>query len=413
MMPQLSFANLLIVAAIAFGAPLLLGLAPRLRLPSVVLEIVAGVIIGPSALGWVKADIPVQVMALLGLAFLLFIAGLEIEYERLRGALLKYTGLGFGMSLALALLVSWGLSVLGLIQAPLFVAIVLTATALGVVIALLKDSGEVSTDFGQLVIAGASIGDFGAIILLSLFFSREMASVGSQLVLLGGFVLLVIAAVAALWRIERAGWFSALLVRLQDTTAQIRVRGAFVLLMIFVVLAEYFGLEAILGAFMAGAILKLIDRDEAMSHPQFRHKLEAIGFGVFIPIFFVASGVRFDLAALLRNPASLVLVPIFLAALLVVRGAPALLYVPLIGRQRASIAGLIQAISLSFIVAAVQIGAELRLLDAGTGAALIAAGLLSVLIFPMLSVTLLRRSAPVMQSDDAPRLTHEASKRKP
>ena len=132
-----------------------------------------------------------------------------------------------------------------------------------------------------------------------------------------------------------------------------------------------------------------------MTHPQFRLKLEAIGFGVFIPVFFVTSGIRFDLAALTSSPVTLLRVPIFLLALLLVRGVPALIYRPLVGNRRSVVAGLLQATSLSFIVAASQIGLELGLITKATGAALIAAGLLSVLIFPILALTLLRRSEPI------------------
>ena len=139
-----------------------------------------------------------------------------------------------------------------------------------------------------------------------------------------------------------------------------------------------------------------------MTHPQFRHKLEAVGFGVFIPAFFVTSGIRFDLAALLSSPATLLRVPIFFGALLLVRGVPALLYRPLVGSRRVVVAGLLQATSLSFIVAASQIGMELGLITKATGAALIAAGLLSVLIFPLLALTLLRRPEVVSPSVPEP-----------
>ena len=184
------------------------------------------------------------------------------------------------------------------------------------------------------------------------------------------------------------------LLQLQDTTAQIRVRGAFVLLVAFVTLASLLGLETILGAFVAGVILRFVDADRMLTHPQFRQKLEAIGFGVFIPVFFVASGIQFDLAALLSSPSTMLRVPIFLAALLVVRGVPALLYRPLVGARRSVIAGLLQATSLTFIVAATQIGLVLGVITKVTGAALIAAGLLSVLIFPVLAFTLLRCGDP-------------------
>jgi Kef-type K+ transport system membrane component KefB len=161
----------------------------------------------------------------------------------------------------------------------------------------------------------------------------------------------------------------------------------------FAALAETLGLEVILGAFIAGAIVSLVDRDQAMTHPDFRRKLEAVGFGFFIPAFFVTSGVRFDLDALTSSTSSVVMVPIFLAALLAVRGIPALLYRRLIDGRRAAIAGMLQATSLPFIVAATSIGLELGLIDAAASAALVGAGLLSVLIFPLGGLLLLQRAA--------------------
>lgn len=183
---------------------------------------------------------------------------------------------------------------------------------------------------------------------------------------------------------------SSLFRRLQDTTAQIRVRGAFVLLVGLAAVAEHLGLEVILGAFIAGAVLTLIDTDRAMTHPQFRLKLEAAGYGIFIPIFFVASGVGFDLDALTESASTLVLVPVFLAVLLAVRGLPALLYRGSIGGRRTAVAALLQSTSLPFIVAAAQIGMELGTISAATGAALVGAGILSVLLFPLAALTVLK-----------------------
>jgi Kef-type K+ transport system membrane component KefB len=188
----------------------------------------------------------------------------------------------------------------------------------------------------------------------------------------------------------------AVLLRLQDTTAEIRVRFAVLLLIAFTALAERFGLESILGAFMAGVIVSLVDRDSG-SHPNFRIKLEAIGFGFLIPVFFVSSGVRLDLKGLLDEPSALIRVPIFLLALLIVRGVPALLYVPRLGRRSALAAGLLQATSLPFIVTATQIGVQLGRISPVTAAALVCAGLLSVLIFPVVSLSLLRSGEPPRQ----------------
>lgn len=391
-MPDVSFFGLLIVAVVAFLAPLLLGLSPARRLPAVVLEIVAGIIIGPSVLGWVRVDLPISILSVLGLAFLLFLAGLEVELERLRGRLLLFIGLGFLLSFVLALAVGYALYLGGEVVSPLLIAIILVATALGILVPVLKDAGESESNFGQLVIAGAMFAEFGSIILLSLFFSRVATSTGTKIILLTGFVLLTMAFALTVLRLERSMRISAVLLRLQDTTAQIRVRGAFMLLVAFVALASALGLEVILGAFIAGVLLRFVDRDSMMTHPQFRQKLEAIGFGVFIPAFFITSGLRFNLSALFASASTVLLIPLFLVALLLVHCLPAIFYRSLVGGRHAIIAGLFQSTSLTFIVAASQIGVELGLIRQATAAALIAAGLLSVVIFPLVALTMLRRS---------------------
>jgi len=399
-MSEIGFSDLLIVTVVAFSAPFLLGLAPGLRLPAVVLEIVAGIAIGPSGFGWVEIDEPIDVLSLIGLAFLLFLAGLEIDFHALRGGLVGIATLGFAASFGLGIAVALILDGLGQVDTPLLVAIILVATSLGIVVPVLKDSDQIASGLGQLVITAASIADFGAVILLSLFFSREATSTSTKLVLLGGFFLVAGAFALAIVGAERSGTLAGVLLRLQDTTAQIRVRGAFVLLVAFVALAESLGLEAILGAFLAGAVVSLVDRDRMLTHPTFRTKLEAVGYGVFIPVFFVASGIRFDLNALFSSASTVVRVPVFLIALLAVRGLPTLLYRSLLGRREVLVAALLQATSLPFIVAASMIGMQLDLLDKATGAALIAAGLLSVLLFPLLALSILRGAEPASLEAD-------------
>lgn len=397
-MEEPSFDGLLVVMIVAFAAPFLLGLAPRLRLPSVVFEIVAGIVIGPSVLGWVEVDSTIEVLSLFGLAYLLFLAGLEIDFDRLRGRLVKLAALGWILSFAISVVVALGLKGLDLIETPLLVAIILCATSLGVIIPVLKDVGELGSRFGQLVLAAASLADFGAIILLSLFFSGE-GGAGSTAVLLGVFAGLLAVTFVVVRGAERSRRVEDDLVRLQDSSAQIRVRAAMVLMVAFVALAEGLGLEVILGSFAAGALVALLDRDQLMTHPHFREKLEAIGFGLFIPVFFITSGIRFDLDALLNDPANLAMVPIFLAALLAVRGLPAIAYRRYLGGPRATVAGILQATSLPFIVAATTIGQDLGLMDAAEASALIAAGLLSVLIFPATGLSLLRGT---MRSENKP-----------
>ena len=410
-MGEPTFTSLLIVVAIAFAAPLLLGLFPRVRLPAVVLELVTGIAIGPSGLGWVEVDPTIEVLAFLGLAFLLFLAGLEIDFMRLRGHVLRLAATGYALSFALAVGLSLALGGAGLVETPLFVAILLSATSLGVIIAVLKDAGESSSAFGQLVIAAGTIADFGAIILLSVFFTGE-GGAGATLFLIG----VLVAMGAAVYLAVRGGEHSMRirddLLRLQDSTAQIRVRGAIVLLVAFAAIAETLGLEVILGAFAAGALLSLLDRDEMMTHAAFRTKLEAIGFGVFIPVFFITSGLRFDLAALFASGSTIAMVPIFLAVLLIVRGLPALLYRGVVSDRQATVAGLFQATSLPFIVAGTMIGLELELIDAAESAALVASGLLSVVVFPALGLGLLRGDDTERRmGEDHPRAQRRADPR--
>jgi Kef-type K+ transport system membrane component KefB len=392
-MPDVSFTNLLVVAAVAVLAPLTVGFAPRLRVPAVVLEIIGGIIIGPSGFGWVRVDLPVQILALFGLAFLLFLAGLEIDVHQLRGRLLRFAVLGYLATLVLGYGAGATFTAAGWVSQPLLIAITLSATSLGLVVPVLKDADQVRSRVGQTALAAASVADFAAIVLLSLFFSSSGGSTGSKVVILGVFAGLVAVTGLAVSGAGRSMRLGQVLVRLQDTTAEIRVRFAVLLLVAFTVLAEKFGLESILGAFLAGAIVGLVDRDSS-SHPNFRIKLDAIGYGFLIPVFFVASGVRLNLTGLLHSPSALARVPVFLLALLVVRGLPAFIGLRTNGTKPTLALGLLQATSLPFIVTATQIGVALGKLSSVTAAALICAGLLSVLIFPLIALVLLRQGEP-------------------
>ena len=331
-------------------------------------------------------------MSLLGLAFLLFLAGMEIDLGGLlRGGALRSAVLGFVLSLAIAFGIGLLLGVAGLIRSPLLVAIMLSATSLGIVVPVLADAGKSQSTLGQLVIAGSSVADFGAVILLSLFFSGDSSSVGSTLLLIGAFVVLVAAIAITVAEFEHVERLNAVLLRLQDTSAQIRVRGALLFLIGFAVLAQLLGLEIILGAFIAGTVLRLVDKDGMMTHAFFKQKLEAVGFGVFIPFFFVVSGIQLDVGALLAGGgAALAPVPIFLLALLLARGLPAILYRTQVDTRGVLAAALLQATSLPFIVATTGIGMGLGILSPATGAALVVAGLLSVVLFPLGALTLLR-----------------------
>jgi len=367
----------------------------RLPVPAIVLEILLGVIVGPQVLGWVHMDAALVVLSTIGLSFLLLLAGLEIDVRHLRGPLLRRASGAFVVSFALAVAVGVGLGMLGLAQSPVLIAVILSATGLGIILPVLKDAGIVETRAGQVIVAGASIAEVVPIVLLSLLFSEDPSvGVGAKLTLLAAFLGFAGVVIAVVLGLERARTVCRTLLDLQDTTAEIRVRGTVALLLVFASLASAFGLESILGAFLAGAALTLLDRDDDMTHTQLYTKLHAVGFGVFIPFFFVATGVSLDVRALMDHGSSLVKIPLFVVALLVVRALPAILYRPLLGSGRDVLAaGLLQATSLSIPLVAGGIGVELGLLQPANYAALVAAGLLSVVIFPRLAVLLLERSA--------------------
>jgi Kef-type K+ transport system membrane component KefB len=392
---NLSFNSVLIIAAVAVLVPLVLGLVPRLPVPEAVLEVIAGIVVGPAVLGWVRVDAPVQVLSDLGLGMLLFLAGLEIDIERLRGPLARLAVSAFAVSVVLGLGCAYAFRLAGQAVQPLLLAIILMSTSAGLLLPLLKDAKEESTGFGQLVMTAAALAEIVPIMLLSLFFSATSATPGAQAVSLAIFaVLLVLAGTALNWvrRLEPAG---RLLNRLSDSSAQLRVRASLTLALAFGVLAYRFGFASILGAFAAGLLVRIVDLARHSPHPQFRVKLEGIGFGFLVPIFFISTGAEFPLKALLTNPAALAAVPLFLAALLLVRGLPALLYVRFAGRRRAAAAGLLQATTLTFVIVATQAGLAGEKITPTAAASLLAAGLLSAAVFPAVARRFLpRRAAP-------------------
>jgi Kef-type K+ transport system membrane component KefB len=393
-MPAISFNNVLIIAAIAVLVPVVLGFLPMVPLPGAVLEVIAGIVVGPSVLGWVHVDAPVEVLSDLGLGMLLFLAGLEIDVQRLRGPLGRLAGWAFCGSAVLGIGCAYVLSLAGLARQPLFLAIVLMSTSAGLLLPLLKDAGEEDTRFGQLVMTAAALAEVGPIMLLSLFFSAASKTAAARVASLAIFIALLAVIGLALGRVRKLESLERLLNRLEDRSAQLRVRAALTLALGFGVLAYRFGFASILGAFAAGLLVRMIDLSGHAPHPQFQVKLEGIGFGFLIPIFFIATGVQFDLNALLGNATAIAEVPLFLLALLLVRGLPALLYTRFVGFRRARIAGLMQATTLTFVIVATQIGLAAGLINSTTSASLLAAGLLSAALFPAAALRLLIPGGP-------------------
>ena len=389
---MISFNSLLIVGAVAVAVPLILGLVPAVKVPAVVLEILGGILVGPAVLGWVHLDVAVRVVSDLGLGFLLFLAGFEIDLRRFDRRILVLVSRAFVLSAMLALLVAYGLQLGGQIRDGLLVAITLMATSLVVLVPILKDADQTETNFGRLIMAAGSLAELAPLVLLSVFFSASSKNPAVDLGLLAGFVTFTAVVVVVTQRIREWGPMRAVVHRLENTSSQLRVRLAITFALAFGVVAEHFGLATILGAFLAGVIVRRTDETPA-SQEEFQGKLEAIGFGFLIPVFFVSTGVGLDIAALFHSTRAIILVPVFLVALLVVRGLPALLYVRVVGRTRAIAAGFMQGTSLTFIVVATTIGIQTGHQRTSTAAALVVAGLLSVIIYPPVALRMLKSAA--------------------
>jgi Kef-type K+ transport system membrane component KefB len=415
-MAAISFNSVLIIAGISVFVPVVLGLLPRLPVPGAVLEVIAGIVVGPSVLGWARIDAPVQVLSTLGLGMLLFLAGLEIDVDALRGPLSRLAGLAFALSAALGLLGGFLFWLAGTGTLPVLLGIILMSTSAGLLLPLLKDAGEAGTEFGQLVMTAAALAEIVPILLLSLLFSAAAKAPGDRIASLAIFVALLVLIGMAMARVRRLRRLDQMLEYLSKRSSQLRVRAALTLALGCGVLAYQFGFASILGAFAAGLLVRIIEVSGREPNRDFLIKLDGIGFGFLVPIFFISTGVAFQLKGLLAHPAALAEVPLFLLALLVVRGVPALLYARTLGRRRAAAGGLLQATTLTFVIVATEIGLATGKVTQATAAALVTAGLLSAALFPAAAARLLverGRGAPGWLGPAARRLRPAARRLRP
>jgi Kef-type K+ transport system membrane component KefB len=400
----LAFDDVLIVMVVAVAVPLVLGMFPSLPIPSSVVEIAAGIVIGPALLNWVTDDQVLSTFSQLGVALLLFLAGLELDFAKLRGRPLQLGLVGFVASLVIGLALALPLGGTDVIIDPLLLAVILSATSLGIVCPVLKDAGILDSHAGTFVVAACSVAEFGSIVALSMFFSPS-GSTGVETVLNLVVLVLVVALIAYLGS-RRGPWrarVDSVVFRLQDSSAQLRVRVAMLLMIALLVVSEGLGFDAILGSFLAGALLSAVtDPKREDEFGQVRHKLEGIGFGFFVPVFFVATGLSFPVDQLFSDWSTALRVPLFFAMLTIARGVPVLFLRRDLSRAELLPSAFLQATSLSFIVVATQIGVELGELRPINAASLVAAGMLSVLLFPALALRLLDRTVSRSEPDTEP-----------
>jgi Kef-type K+ transport system membrane component KefB len=371
-----------IVAVAAIAAITVAALPKRFAPPVVVLELVLGIVIGPEVFELAESSDFVDFFANLGLGMLFFFAGYEIDFERIRGKPLKLGLLGWLLSIGIAYGIGGALAAAGIVVSFLYTGSAMATTAIGTLIPILRDNGELKTRFGTYLLAAGGAGEFGPILLVTLVLSTTNPL--HEAVILLGFVALALGLAIASVRYAWRGWPA--LERTLEASSQLAVRVTVVLIFGLVLLAGELGLDILLGGFVAGMITRLALKGQELA--VFESKLTAVGFGFFVPFFFVASGIAFDLAALgsLEAIGKLLL---FFALFLIVRGAPAMLLYRgvLAARDRAAL-GFYSATELPLVVAITTIATESGHMKTSTAAGLVGAAMLSTLVFPFVGLAL-------------------------
>jgi len=375
-----------IVTIAALAAVTVAAVPKRFAPPVVVVELLLGIVVGPEVLDLAKTDEFIEFFSNLGLGMLFFFAGYEIDFERIKGAPLRLGAWGWLLSIALAYGIGGILAAAGIIVSFLYTGSAMATTAIGTLIPILRDSGELKTRFGTYLLAAGGVGEFGPILLVTLFLSttnplREAA-------VLIAFIVLAIAVALVSVRLAWRGWPA--LERTFEASSQLAVRITVVLVFGLVLLAGKLGLDVLIGGFLAGMIVRLALKGHELQ--VFESKLTAVGFGFFVPFFFVTSGIEFDLAAL-GSATALLKLAMFFVLFLIVRGTPALLLYrhALAARDRAALA-FYSATELPLVVAITTIAIDAGKMRASTAAGLVGAAMLSTLVFPFVGLALRKRS---------------------
>ncbi len=386
--PQLRSVVLVLLASTL--AAVLSRIHGRIRLPTVVVELALGILIGQHVLGIATVNGYVQVLSNFGLAFLFFVAGVEVVELRVAHGLLRLGTTAWMVSLALALVVGFVLQQAGVKAEWWLLGVALCTTALGTLVPILSDARLLETPFGSAVIGRGIAGEFWPIILISVFLTSAYGAWEEVLLLiaLGGLVFLT----STLVLTARPPAVVRVLQETVYTSGQAAVRGSIFVLSAFVLLAADAGFDFVLGAFSAGLIVGLaLDSPEGQD---VRLRLEGIGFGLLIPIYFVATGMAFDLGSLL-SPSGLALAALFLVSFLVIGGASALFWARALDLRRLAGLTLCSATGLPLIAAIVGIGAAHGGISNSVGASLIGAGMISVLVYPLLAILLVGRTPEI------------------
>jgi Kef-type K+ transport system membrane component KefB len=388
--------DLAIVSLLAALAPIVSGLLFR-RVPQVVIFIVGGILIGPEVLGWAEPE-GLELVSRVGLGFLFLLAGYELELGLFRERAGRLAIKAWVLTAVVAIGVTAALASMGFVRAFVPIAIGLTTTALGTLLPILRDNQMLEGRFGGFIMAAGAVGEFLPIVAIAIFLSASGAFLGLiSLVVIAGLALLL----TFVPRLVRHGKIRSIVAEGEHATSQTTLRWTIFLLFALLVIAADFGLDVVLGAFLAGVVLR---RWAPGDVDALEGKLDAVGYGFFIPVFFVTSGMSLDLHSIIESPLRLV---VFFVLFLVVRGLPALLFyrhdLPMRGRVQMM---LLTATALPLLVALAEIGLESGTMLPENAAALVGAGVLSVIVFPAIAVGLAQSGARPL----VPTPVHDGSK---
>lgn len=381
-----------VIFVIAVAAPLLAQTRLGSRVPVVVIEVLLGVLIGPHVLQLIDNNDFLATMRSIGMAAVMFMAGMEIDFNRIQGKPLSFAVRGWFSSVVLAGVVVAVLHVIPDVQAPMMVVIALTTTGLGTLLPILRDSGQLEAPFGRMMLAAGTLGEVGPIVAASLVLSSRYSTWQEFLFLL--VFLGLVALAAAIGVGARPPKVIALLSRTMHASTQLPVRLSLMILGALILIANEFGFEAVFGAFAAGMIVGLATRGP--DGEAFRLKIDAVGFGWFAPFFYVGTGIAFDVGALTRDVPTMLLLPTFLVLFLLVRGLPVLLYRRDLAKGELLPFALSTSVtSLGLVVVITHVGLQTNHISPDIARALVGAALLSLLVFPTLSRILLSRAQAV------------------
>lgn len=379
-------------------APLLTRIPLGVKIPVVVLEVLLGIVIGPHVLGLVSFDGYIPDLFRAGMGATLFMAGMELDFGKIKGRPLTLATRGWLLSVALGLLAALILRAIPAINAPLMIMLALCTTGLGILMPIIHDSGRSDSKFGRLLIAAGTLGEVGPIVAMALLMSQDY-SLWQEFGFLLVFIVIIAAAIAIGIGV-RPPRFMTFLGQQMKSSSQLPIRIALMIMVVFMAVSSAFGFESILGAFAAGLIVNMTLPSKGGEEE--RDKLDAVMFGWFYPFFFVGTGIKFDVPALIGSANAMMLVPGFLLLFLLIRGLPLVLYGNEITRQeRLPFAMAAGVPSLSIIVVINETGLASNTMTPVIASAMTGASLLAVLLFPILAAVMLNKNRPAASNDSS------------